>query len=605
MNTSFYFDKFEDRKPYPAIPDSELRTRFFHFFGIATTLFGLRYLHWRWFHSLNTDALWFSLPLVLAETLSFIGSVLMIINFWSNKDAAKTPPVRVLSEIEDLQGRQDRPVEIDVFIATYDEEVELVRKSIRDAKAMTYPYTENSIRIFVLDDGDRDGRNPAKENMKQVAIEEGVYYLTRENHRGYKAGNLKHALEHTHGDLFVILDADTRPFPGFLEHTTGYFRRHKMAWVQTPQWFFDTTPAEPLNEVLTTTFNIKNRGLNKLLKTLFGKITINEDIFGNDPRLFYDVILRKRNFYNAAFCCGAGSIHRREALMSLAVRDFAANVQLDAKRQKKNGDHPRQLIQHELIPFKYHASEDIYTSLMLHADRMNRWESLQHPDIECKMLSTQDLNSWVKQHRRYAEGTLDIAFHDNPLFMRGLTWGQRVCYFNTVWSYFAPLWIVVFLLSPIVSFFTFELPVKGYDFEFMKYFFAFQAMNAMTFALGCWGISTKRGDQYYISGFWFMLLSLWSIATGKQVKFEVTAKNSSASAFRKNLKHIAPHLILITASLAGIAFNGYIWLFGYHPTPSGFVSNAFWTVFNLINLSIMLRAAAYTPPMQSEQGDQA
>lgn len=556
-------------------------------------LFGIRYLYWRWFHSLNTDALWFSLPLVIAESLSFIGSGLMIVNFWSNKDAAKTPPVYMLSEIEDLQGRQDRPVEIDVFIATYDEDVELVRKSIRDAKRMTYPHSQNTIRIFVLDDGDRDGRSTDKENMKQVAVEEGVEYMTRAQHFGYKAGNLKHALELTHGDLFVILDADTRPFPGFLEHTTGYFRNKKMAWVQTPQWFFDTTAPEPLDDVLVAKLTIRNKTLKRILHSILGKVTVNEDIFGNDPRLFYDVILRKRNLYNAAFCCGAGSIHRREALMSLAVKDFAAIISQSDKDKKTEAEKRSALLKQELIPFKFHASEDIYTSLLLHADKENRWESLQHPDIECKMLSTQDLNSWVKQHRRYAEGTLDIAFHDNPLFMRGLSWGQRLCYVNTIWSYFAPFWILIFLLSPIVSFFTFELPVKGYDFEFMKYFFAFQAMNTMAFALGCWGISTKRGDQYYISGFWFMLTSLSSILLGKKVKFEVTDKNAGASAFRKNLKHIAPHLIIITASLLGIAYNLFIWLFGYHPTPSGFVSNAFWTVFNLINLSIMIRAAAW------------
>ncbi|MEW6468843.1 MAG: glycosyltransferase [Bacteroidota bacterium] len=596
----FYFNRFDDRKPYHAIPDSTFRTYLFQFAGILTAFAGIAYLRWRWQHSLNYEAMWFSLPLILAETLCFIGTLLLIINFWSFKDAEKTPPVHYLSEIEDLHGRADRPVMIDVFIATYNEDVELVRYSIRDAKKMNYPYTDVPVRIYVLDDGRRDGRDPSRQNMKKVAQEEGVGYLIREHNKGYKAGNLKNALDQTKGDLFAILDADTRPFPDFLVHTTGYFRRRKVAWVQTPQWFYDTTPAEPLNEVIKSRLGIRNRRAARLIDLLFGKIKINEDIFGNDPRLFYDVILRKRNLYNAAFCCGAGSVHRREAVMTLALKDLAREIRrletdLLRKRTYSNeiaGETRTLLLEQDIIPFKFHASEDIYTSIMLHADKENRWESIQHPDIECKMLSTQDLDSWIKQHQRYAEGSLDIAFKDNPLFKKGLTLGQRLCYFNTIWSYFAPLWILVFLLSPILFFFTLTLPVQGYSFDFFKYFIFFQVLNAATITLGAWGICTKRGDQYYISGFWFMLTALVSVARGKKVKFNVTPKNKQMG---KHMQHILPHLVIIGLGLLGIAYNIALLATGFHPTAAGFAANAFWFLFNAVNLSIMIRAAYWKP----------
>ncbi|MCE3260107.1 MAG: Cellulose synthase, partial [Bacteroidetes bacterium] len=516
MKKQFYFNKYEDRRPYPAIPENKYRTLLFQFFGIVTIGLGIAYLNWRWRHSLNPDAMTFSIFLVIAETLSFISTVMIIINFWAYKDPAKTPPVRMLSEIEDLQGRPDRPVTIDVFIATYNEDVELVRYSIIDAKKLRYPYPDVEIKVYVLDDGRRDGRDPKKENMKIVAEEEGVGYLIREHNEGYKAGNLKNALEHTSGDIFAILDADTRPFPDFLVNTTGYFRRRKVAWVQTPQWFYDTTEPEPLSSVINRRLNLTSptgiigRGIKKMNEVLFGRIEVNEDIFGNDPRLFYDVILRKRNYFNAAFCCGAGSIHRREAIMSLAVKDFAdklRKLESDLKNRNTSEKEIEQqkhavLLKEEIIPFKFHASEDIYTSIMLHADKENRWESIQHAGVECKMLSTQDLDSWIKQHQRYAEGSLDIALKDNPIFIKGLTLGQRICYFSTIWSYFAPLWILVFLLSPVVFFFTLELPVRAYSFDFFKYFLPFQILNTLTITLGCWGINTKRGDQYYISSFW-------------------------------------------------------------------------------------------------------
>jgi cellulose synthase (UDP-forming) len=606
LKKEFYFNKFESRKPYPAIRENKYRTLLFQFCGIVTIALGVSYLHWRWRYSLNPDAMIFSIFLVVAETLSFISTAMIIFNFWANKDPEKKPPVHYLSDIEDLQGRPDRPLKIDVFIATYNEDVELVRYSIIDAKKLNYPYPDVKIKVYVLDDGRRDGRDPKKENMKAVAMEEGVGYLIREHNEGYKAGNLKNALEQTDGDLFAILDADTRPFPDFLVNTTGYFRRHKVAWVQTPQWFYDTTLPDKLSDVLKHKLKISRhrsgffgRQAAKAIDFLFGRIEMNEDIFGNDPRLFYDVILRKRNYWNAAFCCGAGSLHRREAIMSLAVKDFAKKIKelenelLEKKTDKKIIDEQKKslILDEEIIPFKFHASEDIYTSIMLHADKSNRWESIQHAGVECRMLSTQDLDSWIKQHQRYAEGSLDIALKDNPLFIKGLTFGQRVCYFSTIWSYFAPLWILIFLLSPIVFFFTLTLPVKAYSFEFFKYFLPFQMMNTITIAIGCWGIDTKRGDQYYISSFWFMILSLVSVIRGKKVKFNVTPKDKSSNAM--NTQHIIPHIVIIALTLVGIAFNAVIFLLDRHPTPSGFAANTFWCIFNIISLSIMIRAARY------------
>lgn len=597
----FYFKKFEHRKPYRPVADNKWRTLLFQFCGIITATLGIAYLHWRWTDSLNPDALWFAIPLVIAETLSFIGTLLMIFNFWSYKDPKIEKPPHYLSDIEDLQGRPDRPIKIDVHIASYNEDVELVRYSIRDAKNMRYPYDDVQIKVYVLDDGRRDGRNPQKENMKKVCEEEGVGYLTRESNEGYKAGNLKNGLEHTDGDLFVILDADTRPFASFLENTTGYFKNKKVAWVQTPQWFYDTTVPVPLSHTIKKKLKLRNRHLVRLTDRFFGKIKTGDDIFGNDPRVFYEVILRKRNFYNAAFCCGAGSIHRREAVMSKAIKDFLEEIRKEVEQKLEMEKVPKEeseqvvkrymlnsFLNQDLKPFKFHASEDIYTSMMMHADE-ERWESVQHPAVECKMLSPQDLDTAVKQRTRYASGSLDIAFKDNPFFTKGLSFGQRICYFNTIWSYFAPLWIIVFLLAPVVFYFTHTLPVKAYSFDFFKYFLAFQVMNTITVTIGTWGISTKRGEQYYISCFYLMLRSLMSAIRGEKVEFKVTPKEKQGGA--NYMQHIWPHVTIIALTLLGIVYNIVLALLGMHPSLSGFVSNTLWSLFNVYNLAVIVRAA--------------
>lgn len=608
----FYFEKFENRKPYSAIPDSKWRTFLFQFFAVSTLAVGFAYINWRWQFSINMDNLWFAIPLVVAETLSFIGTTLIVINYWSNKDPKPQSPVHFLSEIEDLKGRPDRPVGIDIFIASYNEDVELVRFSIRDAKNVFYPFGDVPIKVYLLDDGKRDGNDPKKQNMKKVAEEEGAIYLTRESNIGYKAGNLKNGLENSKGDLFVILDADTRPFRNFLVNTSGYFRNQKLAWVQTPQWFYDTTEPVSIGEILINKFGKTGKLLGKITPDFIGNLKVGDDLFGNDPRIFYDVLLRRRNYFNSSFCCGAGSIHRREAIMSLAIRDYGKGVKTGLKNILKKiktsiknnyitnylkeklvkESRKKYILLQELIPFKFHASEDIYTSLMLHSDPTNRWESIQHPNIECKMLSPQDIDSWVKQRTRYAQGSLDIAFKDNPLFLKGLSLGQRVSYVNTIYSYFAPLWIIVFLLSPIIFFYFQALPVRAYSFDFFKYFIPFQILNSIVMTFGCWGINTGRGDQYYISCFWLMFTSLIAAIRGKKVTFNVTPKSR---VFGQHLHHIYPHIIIIVLTLTGIIYNIFLILADTHPSLSGFLSNSLWGLFNVYNLSIILRAAYWNP----------
>jgi cellulose synthase (UDP-forming) len=89
----FYFNRYDNRQPYKAIPDSRFRTLLFQCSGILTIVLGLSYIYWRWRYSLNPDALWFAIPLALAETLSYLSTILIVINFWSYRDAPKTAPV--------------------------------------------------------------------------------------------------------------------------------------------------------------------------------------------------------------------------------------------------------------------------------------------------------------------------------------------------------------------------------------------------------------------------------------------------------------------------------------------------------------------------------
>ncbi len=595
MNNKYY-DIFENRKPYEPSRYSNWRDLLFQFVSVIFVFIGLDYLVWRWNHSINWDAVWISIPLYVAEILAFTGSILTIINYWTHKDIPREKPVRFLSEIRNLaQNETDRPVKIDLFIATYNEDLYIVEDTIRDATKATYPYDDVKINIMVLDDGHRDGSDPVKENFKALAEKYGVKYLSRENNIGFKAGNMNNAFYQSDGDLVVILDADTRIFPKFLENTTGYFRNKKMGWIQTPQWFYDIPEGLPLNQYLETKYHSLGRIIGNFIP-FSKKYIVGKNVFGTDPQLFYDIILRRRNASNAAFSCGAGSVQRRSALEALAQEEQTEKINVELKKiSKENTNVNKEVLKEELRkkiplrPFVHHISEDIFTSIMLQSNHQ-KWQSYQHPDVECKMLSPQSFDVFIKQFSRYAEGTIDIALSkNNPILLKGLNWRQKLAYLETIWSYFSPVWLLIFIFYPIVFFFTLIPPLKAFNFDFFVRIVPFLMMNVVVTSVGNWGVSTKRPEQFYQAGFWYKLQAMYKVLFKGNIKFNVTSK--SVKYADSNLKHVWPHWMIFILTLVGIAYNLYLVYIHAHPSYSAFFANIFWSVFTFYLISPFIRAA--------------
>jgi cellulose synthase (UDP-forming) len=601
----FYFEKYEHRRPPPPLPHSPARETAFQFLVVIALVLGANYLRWRWTESLNMDALWFAVPLVVAETMSYLGLVLFTFNLWSVRDTPRqAPPASARVCVHD-EPDFERPVAVDVFITTYNEEEELVRLSIRDAKALRYPHPLD-LRVHVLD----DGRRPA---MRQVAEEEGVNYITRSSNIGFKAGNLRNALENTSGDFLIICDADTRLFPTFAEHTLGYFRDPDVAWVQTPQWFYDIPEGVPLPAYLRGKIGRPGQWLGRAVERLIGEVQVGRDPFINDPKMFYDVILRRRNRVNAAFCCGAGSIHRREAVMQAALRAFALSVDREVSRFSRDiadkeiradfSDAMRTqvILETEFTPYKFHVSEDIYTSIVLHNDVDRRWKSVMHPEVESKMLSPQDLLSWMIQRFKYAGGTLDICFRDNPLFRGRMTAAQRVMYLSTFWSYFGALWNVMFLAAPIIYFFTGIAPLSSYSGAFYWHAVPFIVVNEIAFMLGMWGVWQWEGKASYLSFFSVNLRALWTVLKGEKIKFPVTPKERQEGNF---LRLVIPQIAVATLTVLGFVYACYrVFGLGMREEMPSLAVNAVWAANNVLVMLPMIRAATWSPPDEFDEAD--
>ena len=596
----FYFSRFEHRRPPEPLKRSPVGERVWQVLAVLSLMLGARYIIWRWTGSLNWDAWWFAVPLVVAESCAYFGLILFTLNLWKTQDYPQRPAPARIDECVAGEIADPRPIAVDVFIATYNEEEELVRLSIQDAKAMRYPHPID-LNIHVLDDGRRA-------TMRAVAEEEGVNYISRDTNVGFKAGNLRNAMEQTGGDFILICDADTRPFPTLLERTLGYFRDPDVAFVQTPQWFYDLPEGERLRDWMGQRLGRVGRWLGGAVETVAGEIRIGEDPFANDPAMFYDIIQRRRNAYNAAFCCGAGSLHRREAVMFVALQAFGDAIAKAgdegrsrlARLTRRKADPAAQALarwqavqEEELTPYKFHVSEDIYTSIVLHQDRHRRWKSVLHPHVESKMLSPQDLLTWTIQRFKYAGGSLDIFFHDNPVTAPGMSIGQRLMYLTTFWSYLGAVWNLCFLVAPLVYFFFGIAPVSAYTGDFFGHALPFLIANEIAFLAGTWGLSGYKGKVSYLASFPISLRALWAVIRKQKIKFPVTPKERQDGNF---LHLVWPQVALMAVTVMAFCWAAFaLWQGIGHYTPGGLIANGLWGLNNVLAMGVMVRAAFWKP----------
>jgi cellulose synthase (UDP-forming) len=243
--------------------------------SLVTAFWGLRYLLWRLFASLNLDdfpSALISITLFLGECLSLLNSIFFYMHNIFQVD--RSPEADQWSQAV-LAGTYLPSV--DVLIPTYNEGVEILRRTVIGCQAMDYP----NKKIYLLD----DTRRP---EIRQLAKDLGCEYRDRPDNRHAKAGNINHALPTIHGELITVFDADFVPSKNFLQRTVGFFQDPKTALVQTPQNFFNEDPISV------------NLGL--------------EGIVNNEQTLFFRYIQPSRDYLGAVVCCGSCFVMRRSAL---------------------------------------------------------------------------------------------------------------------------------------------------------------------------------------------------------------------------------------------------------------------------------------------------
>jgi cellulose synthase (UDP-forming) len=392
-------------------------------------------------------------------------------------------------------------------------------------------------------------------------------YIARPKPKGKahhaKAGNINYAIfsGETSGDFILTLDADHIPKPQFLQRVlpyfytynlqTGQYHSNLIAFVQTPQTFYNLPPGDP---------------------------------FGHQAHLFYGPIQQGKDGMDSAFYTGTNAVLRREALINVGLQTFSDEFSKDEKR----------LDEFDLVGGVSSDSitEDMNTAMRLHAAG---WKSAYHHEELSEGLAPDDLSSTLKQKLRWAQGTIQVLLRENPLTKPGLTFWQQLQYFQTMYSYFSGFATVVFIACPIIYFFTGIIPVRAYGSDFALHFLPAFILNRLTFIAASWGIPAGelwRSEQYAIALFPLFIQAVWSVFTGRPIKFQVTPKQRQSGVY---LGLVWPQLIIVVLTILGILWCIYRFLTGQLENPWLYLINGAWAVYNLSLFVVIIRAAVWRP----------
>ena len=247
------------------------------------------------------------------------------------------------------------------------------------------------------------------------------------------------------------------------------------------------------------------------------------------------------------------------------------------------------------------VTEDMATCMRLHAIG---WKSVYHHEVLAHGLAPEDLRTMLQQRLRWAQGTLQVLLRENPLTQRGLSAGQRLMYFATMWSYLSGFAAVVYLAAPVVYLCFGVLPVNAYGLTFLAYFIPYVVLNQLLFAVIGYGVKTWRGHQYSLALFPLWIRACVTAAAnvwfGRPLGFVVTPKTRQArQPFPWRL--IWPQLTAMAVLVVACVVGGLRLWAGTTSSVIGTGVNWLWVAYDLLVLSVIIEAARFRVPEFPDQ----
>nr|WP_259651481.1 UDP-forming cellulose synthase catalytic subunit [Pseudomonas sp. NCCP-436] len=495
---------------------------------VMSVIASLRYMYWRLTSSLGFESLLdmaFGYGLVAAELYALL--------------------VLLLGYVQTAWPLQRRPYplpedprqwpSVDLYIPTYNEPLDIIRLTVLAAQAIDWP--RDKLNIYVLDDGRRD-------EFRRFCQQAGVGYITRNDNKHAKAGNLNNALKITRGEYIAIFDADHVPTRSFLQLGMGWFLKDpKLALLQTPHFFFSPDPFE---KNLNTFRSVPNEG-----------------------ELFYGLVQDGNDLWNATFFCGSCAIIRRAPLEE--VGGIAVET----------------------------VTEDAHTALKLNRRGYNT-AYLALP--QAAGLATESLSGHIGQRIRWARGMAQIFRTDNPLLGRGLSFGQRLCYLNAMLHFFYGLPRLVFLTAPL-AYLVFGAQIfQAQAMLIVAYALPHILIASLTNSTIQGRFRHSFWNEVYetVLAWYIMPPVLLAMINPKLGKFNVTAKGGRIDKGYFDWKMARPYIVVLVLNLLGTLIGLWRLAFDGDADSTTVLINLSWTLYNLIICSAAVAVASETRQIRAE-----
>lgn len=497
----------------------------------------LRYLYYRTFNTLNLDG-W---------NVNFAGSLNAVFSILLYSAELYAIMTLLLAYFQTLKLRERQPIDmatvpqnqwprVDVYIPTYNEDVEIVRKTAVAALAVDYPRDKKE--VYILDDGRKYPER--REQLRQICEDLGCHLMTREDNEHAKAGNINTAMLRTEGDLILILDCDHIPSRCILQHTVGFLLNPQVSLVQTPHWFYNPDPFE--RNLLTQ-----------------GQVPV-----GNE--LFYKVLQKGNDFWNAAFFCGSAALIRRKHL--LEVGGIAVET----------------------------VTEDCHTALRLHE---RGYETIYYDKIMVAGLAPEKFSAYVGQQVRWARGMAQILRLEWPIFNRKLSMPQRICYTSATTHFFFGFPRLMYAVAP-VAFLLFGInSVRGLGLETLAY-----ALPSIILSLNANHVVYKEvrfsfwNEIFeYALAFQDGLVTFMALLNPKLGSFNVTEKGLQVTKRSFDWSSVNVLLFVGILSLVSLFAVPYWLISGLQDADAVFI-NAIWCIVNAGLLLAAILVALEQPQLR-------
>ncbi|NYD59245.1 cellulose synthase (UDP-forming) [Nocardioides marinisabuli] len=284
----------------------------------------------------------------------------------------------------------------------------------------------------------------------------------------------------------------------------------------------------------------------------------------------------------------------QEALARLAERDWSpmgaiesVTALVDAVDVDRGGE-----AQAVMPMATISVTEDMATCMRMHG---LGWKSAYHDTPLAFGLAPEDLKTMLTQRLRWAQGTMQVMFRENPLTQKRLSWPQRLMYFSTMWSYLSGFAAIVYLAAPVLFLVFGVLPVQALSSDFFLRLIPFLVINQLLFIVVSDGRPTWRGMQYSLALFptWIRAFTsaFGNVFMGRSLDFAVTPKEKqdpTGPAYHL----IKPQLFAIGALLLAVVIGTVRMITGdaeVLPTLFNFV----WVGLDLALISVIVQAARY------------